>query len=113
MEPGAKIQCFYDAGCPLCRSFAGLLSKHLAGQIEMLPMGEEEAKTAKEFKLVTEEGLTLYGERAVNHMARFYPKVRDFFWMLPASYQGKAAVEAYRFGKWLRRLWGRGCRECS
>lgn len=103
---------YYDSGCPVCRSFAKLLDKHLKGAVELIPMEEESASQAREFRLETSEGHSLYGEQAVHELARLEPRIEEYFWMLPPSYRGKALVRTYKFGNWLRRLFRRPCGRC-
>jgi hypothetical protein len=96
------LKLYFDANCPLCRSFAKLLRKHLSGQVELLEMPNSEQ--IKDFKLELPNGELLYGKEAIDALEREVPKVKDFFWMLPESYKGKALHETYALGKLFRRF---------
>jgi hypothetical protein len=108
------LKLYFDATCPLCGSFAKLLQKHLKGQVELLEMPEGEQ--SKDFKLELSSGEFLYGKEAIDALEKEVPKVKDFFWMLPDSYKGKALHKTYAFGKFLRRLfyffYGKRCEKC-
>jgi len=100
----------YDPQCAVCNSFAKLLRKNLEGSVELVPMEPQEASQAKEFRLELADGTSLQGEAAIQALEKIEPRIRDYFWMLPPAYRGKALVRTYRFGKWLRGLWG--CKSC-
>jgi hypothetical protein len=109
------LKLYFDAACPLCRSFAKLLRKHLSGQIELVEMPD--GTQAKDFKLELPSGELLYGQEAINALEKEIPKVKDFFWMLPGSYKGKALRKTYALGKFWRRFFyffrKRRCDECE
>jgi hypothetical protein len=109
------LKLYFDAACPLCRSYAKLLQKHLSEQVEFLEMPDGEQ--SKDFKLELSSGEVLHGKEAVDALEKEIPKVKDFFWMLPESYKGKALQETYALGKFFhkifyffRRKW---CKECN
>ena len=102
---------FFDDSCPVCRSVAKLLAKHLGDAISLEPMDAAEASAAKEFRMIDSQGRELLGEAAIEALAQQVPEVRQYFWMLPPSYRGKALVRTYRFGRWLRRVFG--CGSCN
>jgi len=104
------LKLYFDSNCPLCRSFAKLLQKHLSGEIEVIPFPQGEE--SKDFKLELSNGKFLYGKEAIDALEKEVPKVKDFFWMLPDFYRGKALHKTYAFGKFLRRLFY-GKRECE
>jgi predicted DCC family thiol-disulfide oxidoreductase YuxK len=109
------LKLYFDAACPLCNSFAKLLRKHLSEQVELLEMPQGEQ--AKDFKLELEGGEFLYGQEAIGALEKEIPKAKDFFWMLPDSYKGKALHGAYALGKFWRRIFyffrKRRCDECG
>jgi len=109
------LKLYFDATCPLCRSFAKLLRKHLSEQIELLEMPD--GAQAKDFKLELSSGEILYGKEAIDALEKEAPRVRDFFWMLPESYKGKALHGTYaltKFGRWFFNLFRRRrCNECG
>jgi len=104
------LKLYFDSNCTLCRSFAGLLQKHLGSEIEVIPFPQGEQ--AKDFKLELSNGEFLYGKEAIDALEKEVPKIKDFFWMLPDSYKGKALHKTYAFGKFLRRILRRKCGEC-
>ena len=109
----SKDELYFDSGCPVCRSFAKLLQKHLSDEVEIIPLPQGEQ--AKEFKLVS-NGEVLYGKEAIERLEREVPRIKDFFWMLPDSYRGKAVYKTYALGRFIRRLsklFGRKCDECQ
>lgn len=73
-------------------------------------MAPNESSQATEFRLVLALGATYHGIEAIQELERQVPAIRDFFWMLPDRYRGKALVQSYRLGRWFRQLWG--CRQC-
>ena len=109
------MKLYFDARCPLCNSFAGLLRKHLGEQVELLEMPNSEQ--AKDFKLELPSGELLHGKEAIDALEREIPEVKDFFWMLPESCKGKALRKTYAVGKFWRRFFyflkGNQCEECD
>ena len=98
------MKLYFDSNCPVCRSYAKLLQKHLSGEVETVQLPEGELQ--QEFKLELSNGEFLYGKEAIDALVKEVPKVKDFFWMLPDSYKGKAVHEAYAFGKFMRKVFG-------
>jgi len=78
-----------------------------------MPKGDQE----KDFKLELSNGEFLYGKDAIDALEKEIPKVKDFFWMLPDSYKGKALQRTYALGKFWRRIFyffrKRRCDECG
>jgi predicted DCC family thiol-disulfide oxidoreductase YuxK len=109
------LKLYYDSSCPVCNSFAKLLRKNFDGQVELLDMPQGEQ--AKEFKLETDNGEFLHGKEAIDRLASEVPKIKDFFWILPDSYRGKALHKTYAFGKFIRHIFyffrGKPCGECE
>jgi hypothetical protein len=87
----------------------------LGSEVEIIefPQGER----ADDFKLELSSGEILYGKEAIDALEKEVPKAKDFFWMLPDYYRGKALHKTYAFGKFLRKFFyflrGRRCEECS
>ncbi|MDR2999935.1 MAG: DUF393 domain-containing protein [Fibromonadaceae bacterium] len=107
------MKLYFDSSCPLCRSFAKLLQKHLSGEVETIPLPQGEQ--AQEFELVF-NGETLRGKEAIDTLVKEVPRVKDFFWMLPDSYRGKAVHKTYALGRLFRRLskfFSGKCEECK
>ena len=106
------MKLYFDSNCPLCRSFAKLLQKHLSSEVDVIPFPQGEQ--IKDFKLELLSGEFLYGKEAIDALEKEVPKVKDFFWMLPDSYRGKALHKTYAFGKFLRWLFysKKKCGEC-
>jgi len=105
------LKLYFDSDCPLCRSFAKLLQKHLSGEVNIIPF--QQGEQAKDFKLELSNGEFLHGKEAIDALEREVPKIRDFFWMLPDSYRGKALHKTYAFGKFLRSiLFRKKCEKC-
>ncbi|MDR1811860.1 MAG: hypothetical protein LBQ87_03460 [Candidatus Fibromonas sp.] len=96
------MKLYFDSNCPVCRSFAKLLQKHLGGEVDTVPMPQDEQ--TKEFKLELSNGEILYGKEAIDALQKEVPRIKDFFWMLPDSYRGKMLHKTYAFGKLLRRF---------
>ena len=96
------MKLYFDSGCSLCSSFAKLLKKHLGEQAQFLEMPDGEQ--AKDFKLELSNGKLLHGKAAIDALAKEFPKVRDFFWMLPESYKDKALHETYALSKFWRKF---------
>jgi len=83
----------------------------LSSEVDIIPFPQGEG--AKDFRLELSNGELLYGKEAIDTLEKEVPKVKDFFWMLPDSYRGKALHKTYAFGKFLRRIFFRKkCCEC-
>ena len=83
----------------------------MSGEVDIIPFPQGEG--AKDFKLELSNGEFLYGKEAIDTLEKEVPKVKDFFWMLPDSYRGKALHKTYAFGKFLRWIFFRKkCCEC-
>ncbi|MCL2283755.1 MAG: DUF393 domain-containing protein [Fibromonadales bacterium] len=109
------MKLYFDHNCPVCRSYAKLLQKHLSGEVETIPL--QDGEQAREFKLELSSGEVLYGKEAIDALVKEVPKVKDFFWMLPDSYRGKAIYKTYALGRFMRRVFNffsrRQCEECG
>jgi len=96
-----KYKLYYDGNCPVCTNYVKLLRKKLnPTKIECIATTTD----ATEFKLVTPDGRTFNGEQAIEKLAERFPKVKNFFWMLPERYKVKALKVAYKVGGAVRKI---------
>ncbi len=131
--PSSVTTLYFDNRCVVCRSFAKLLLNRLVNKdfriepIESLgrsltkpqiPAHETENKNLENhldfnqvdnFLLHLSDGKSVSGKEAIDVLAKRYPEVKDFFWMLPDSARLPALKKMYWLGKWLRRLLKQDC----
>lgn len=109
------MKLYFDSNCPLCKSFAGLLKKHLESEIETVPLPQGEF--TQDFKLELSNGEILQGKDAIDALEKYVPKIKDFFWMLPEAYKSQALRGTYILGKFWRKFFyflrGKNCGECG
>jgi hypothetical protein len=96
-----KSKLYYDSGCPICNNYVKLLKKKLSTtQIQFIATSEP----LDDFKFTTPSGETYYGVDATKQLAAQYPKVLDYFWMLPTKYKSSALTVAYKTGSVVRKI---------
>ena len=96
-----KAKLYYDGNCPVCTNFVKLLQRKLDPErIEFVPTNTN----AKDFQFILGDGSVFYGEQAIEQMAMAFPRVKNFFWMLPDKYKIKALQTAYKVGGMVRNL---------
>lgn len=90
---------YYDGGCPICNNYVKLLKRKLnVSQIQFIATTEK----LDDFKFVTGTGKVYYGVDATKQLAKQFPKVLDYFWMLPEKYKTAALSIAYKAGSVVR-----------
>lgn len=108
-------QLLYDEGCVVCRSFASMLEKKLGSSgLKLKPLAIESVNgelrhSLKDFRYRAPDGQEFRGKPAIDALARDFPEVKDFFWILPDRARVPALRQAYGFAKFLRRLLRRDC----
>lgn len=82
---------YFDAKCPICSTFARVLSSRVSPmQLRMMPLSGE----SDEFKLATPEGVMLSGPEALNRLLVDFPEIESFFSLLPQSWRQGAVRTA-------------------
>lgn len=103
---------FYDPHCPVCLSFSKLLEKKVTQPgLILSPLSKEEASQVKDFFVESPQG-KYEGKEAVDYLAQKYPEIKDFFWMLPASYRHSAVQGSFKIARWIRK-WILGKKDCN
>lgn len=106
----------YDSTCPICRNYMKLVQR----KIDKL---ETEAKTKlveffdtdsakNDFEYVDASGTSHLGTKAIDVMAKDFPAIKDYMWMLPAEFQVSGLKVAYKVGSVVRKAYGavrKGC----
>ena len=96
-----KYRLYYDATCPVCTNFIKLLRKKInISKISILPSPTD----AKDFQFVDLQGRVYSGDSAVEQLSIAFPKIKNFFWMLPDKYKLKALKAAYQVGSAVRNI---------
>jgi len=94
-----KAKLYFDGNCPVCTSYIRLLRKKLdETKIEIIPF----QSSAKEFQYVSADGRVYAGNRAIEQLAKDFPAVTNYFWILPDKYKVKALQVAYKVGSVVR-----------
>jgi hypothetical protein len=100
-----KSKLYYDPQCPVCKTFVDLIKKKVElTQVKIIPSLDE-----KEFKYIDSKGVTYKGDSAVKRFSEEFPKILDYFWMLPKSLQSKALNVAYKVGTAVRKVITNDC----
>lgn len=103
---------YFDPNCPVCLSFSKLLEKKVTQPgLSLSPLSIEEASQVKDFYVETSQG-RVEGKEAVDYLADKYPEIKDFFWMLPASYRHSAVQGSFKIARWIRK-WILGKKDCN
>lgn len=90
---------YYDSGCPICNNYVKLLKRKL-DQRRVKFIGTTEK--LDDFKYVTSNNKTYYGTEATKQLAKEFPVVLDYFWMLPEKYKTSALSIVYKAGSVVR-----------
>jgi hypothetical protein len=100
-----KSKLYYDPSCPVCKSFVDLIRKKVnLTKVDIIPSLNE-----KEFKYIDQLGVTYKGESAVNQFSKEFPKILDYFWMLPDGLKQTALTTAYKIGTKVRSIIKKDC----
>ena len=105
-----QCKLYYDATCPICDNYVKLLKRKInASEIQFIGSTEK----MDDFKFSLEDGSTYYGKEATERLAKRFPVVLDYFWMLPEKYKAKGLQAAYAVGSAARtvikKVTGCGC----
>jgi hypothetical protein len=95
-----KARLFYDGNCPLCNNYVRMLRKKIdPNKIEYIPSNIK----ASEFQFVTSSNQVFNGTPAIEQLAKAFPEVLSYFWMLPDKYKVVGLKAAYKVGGIIRK----------
>jgi predicted DCC family thiol-disulfide oxidoreductase YuxK len=114
MQNNFEHTLYYDSNCPVCTSFVKLLRKKIPqAKIEYIAL--ENPDDVKEFTYIS-KGATYSGKEAVDKLAKDFPEVLKYFWMLPPAYRVEATRAIYGVASKIRTIYrkftGRSCQKC-
>lgn len=96
----------FDGTCPVCVNYVRMLRKKIAGNVLTF---QPTTNAGNEFQYTTSEGGILYGNVAIEQLAKDFPQVLDYFWMLPERYKINGLKAAYKVGSVVRKIITKGC----
>ena len=110
---------YYDKTCPVCSNYIKLVQRKVEQQAEKAgkKVGElveyyQSEAGASEFKFIDENGKEYSGSDAIEAMAKVFPSVKDYMFMLPQKYKVSGLKAAYKVGSVVRKAYGavkKGC----
>ncbi|MGL1936887.1 MAG: hypothetical protein OCD01_17800 [Fibrobacterales bacterium] len=111
----SDFKLYYDAECPVCASFVGLLRKKVPEMtIEYIALPDD--SESDDFTFIAFDN-SFYGKEAIDEMSRHFPQILDYFWMLPPTYRHEAVKKVYGVAGYIRSfyrtLMGKKCRSCN
>ena len=96
-----KARLFYDGNCPICNNYVRLLQKKIdLNKIQFIPTKTSSA----EFQFVTADNQVFNGKPAIDQLAKAFPQILGYFWMLPNKYRVIGLKAAYSVGNALRKV---------
>ena len=94
-----KARLFYDGNCPVCNNYVRMLRKKISiDKLEYIPSDIN----ATEFQFVTSDNQVFNGVPAIEQLAKSFPEVLSYFWMLPDKYKVLGLKAAYKVGGAIR-----------
>ncbi len=89
----------YDVACPVCKSFAKLIRKKITPDLLVIkPLANK-----PDSEMTYQRNEAIYtAKAAVNALVEDFPQIKEYFWMLPASYRHEAVLKTHKFGAWIR-----------
>ena len=96
----------FDGTCPVCVNYVRMLRKKVSST-ELIY--QPSTTLGNEFQYTDIEGNILFGNLAIDRLAKDFPRVLDFFWMLPEKYKITGLKTAYKVGSVVRKIITKGC----
>lgn len=94
----------YDAKCPICTNYVQMIRRKVpSGSIEFI--GDHTDLTT--FQYVTQSGETYSGNRAIEVLAKDFPSVLGYMWMLPEKYKVSGLKAAASVGGVVRNAYNK------
>lgn len=94
---------YYDAQCPVCKSFIKLIRKSIPDhQLKFYAISEIALSKYHEFYIEI-HGEVLIGKDAVDYISKNFPQIKEYFWMLPPNYRHDALQGSLKIAQWIRR----------
>ena len=95
-----QARLFYDANCPICNNYVRMLRKKInPNRIQYIPTSIK----SSEFQFVTSDNRVFNGTPAIEQLAKAFPEVLSYFWMLPDKYKIIGLKTAYKVGGAIRK----------
>ncbi|MCQ2123247.1 MAG: hypothetical protein MJZ25_03600 [Fibrobacter sp.] len=104
----------YDSSCPVCSEYMRLVKNKISKTETNGPKVEYQSSDgqASDFEYITASGKSFQGVAAIDAMAKDFPVIKDYMWMLPSEYKTAGLKIAYKVGSVVRKVLGtvkKGC----
>ena len=104
-----KPRLLYDGTCPVCINYIRLVKKKISPEdVDFMPANGN----LNDFQYVSKDNQVYQGSIAIDMMARDFPAILDYMWMLPEGYRTAGLKAAYAVGSAVRKVIKKGC-NCS
>lgn len=101
-----KPKLVYDGTCPVCINYIRLVKKKMSpDDVDFVPTNG----SLNDFQYVSKSNQVYQGNTAIEMMAKDFPAILDYMWMLPASYKVAGLKTAYAVGSAVRKVIKKGC----
>lgn len=101
-----KPKLVYDGTCPVCINYIRLVKKKMSpDDVDFVPTNG----SLNDFQYVSKSNQVYQGNTAIEMMAKDFPAILDYMWMLPTSYKVTGLKTAYAVGSAVRKVIKKGC----
>lgn len=101
-----KPRLLYDGTCPVCINYIRLVKKKISPEdVDFMPANGN----LNDFQYVSKDNQVYQGSIAIDMMAREFPAILDYMWMLPEGYRTAGLKAAYAVGSAVRKVIKKGC----
>lgn len=101
-----KPRLLYDGTCPVCINYIRLVKKKISPEdVDFMPSNGN----LNDFQYVSKDNQVYQGNTAIDMMARDFPAILDYMWMLPEGYRTAGLKAAYAVGSAVRKVIKKGC----
>jgi len=101
-----KARLVYDGTCPVCTNYIRLVRKKISpDDLDFLAS----SGNLNDFQYINVSNQMYQGNTAIEMMAKDFPAIMDYMWMLPANYKIAGLQAAYAVGSAVRKVIKKGC----
>lgn len=106
----SKPRLVYDGNCPVCTNYVRLV-RHRVGEdkMEFLPT----TSMLDDFQYINANNQVYQGNTAIEQMAKDFPEILQFMWMLPSKYKVAGLTAAYNVGSAVRKVYNKITKGCG
>ncbi len=106
----SKPRLVYDANCPVCSNYVRMIRKKIdRDAMDFLATNS----MLDDFQYINANNQVFQGNTAIEQLAKDFPQILEYVWMLPSQYKIAGLQTAYKIGSAVRTVYNKITKGCG